>query len=135
MQQDAKDAARSSGTESGLPGGGRGRRDEVGGSGVYPASAGNAPPDAVPRTQAEWGQGDRGAAGYEDSGSSGIFYYPAQLDETEGAPAPPAETQPAGAVGEEAPSAAGTEPPALPPCVEAAEDAADLQRRTAWGGW
>jgi putative phosphoribosyl transferase len=56
--------------ESGQPGGGTGRREEVGGSGVYPASAGNAPADAVIRGQAEWGQGDRGARGYEDSGPS-----------------------------------------------------------------
>jgi hypothetical protein len=54
----------------GVPGG-TGRRDEgVGGSGVYPASAGNAPEDAEIRTQAAWGQGDRGAAGYEDTGPS-----------------------------------------------------------------
>lgn len=54
----------------GVPGG-IGRRDEgVGGSGVYPASAGKAPEDAEIRTQAAWGQGERGAAGYEDSGPS-----------------------------------------------------------------
>ena len=56
--------------ESGEPGGGQGRRDEVGGSGVYPASAGRAPDDAGIRTQNAWGQGERGAAGYDDSGSS-----------------------------------------------------------------
>jgi hypothetical protein len=56
--------------QSGRPGGGKGRQDEVGGSGVSPASAGNAPDDAELRTQAEWGQGDRGAKGYEDSGRS-----------------------------------------------------------------
>jgi hypothetical protein len=56
--------------QRGVPGG-TGRRDEgVGGSGVYPASAGNAPNDAEIRTQAGWGQGDRGAMGYEDSGPS-----------------------------------------------------------------
>jgi hypothetical protein len=68
--------------ESGRPGGGRGRQDEVGGSGVYPASAGNAPDDVEFRTQAEWGQGDRGAEGYEDSGQSEL-----NLPETEGEPA------------------------------------------------
>lgn len=66
--------------DSGRPGGGVGRRDEVGGSGVFPASAGSAPKDAVIRTPVEWGQGDRGAAGYEDSGTSEIFYYDAELE-------------------------------------------------------
>ncbi len=58
---------------SGNPGGGQGRTDEVGGSGVYPAS-GPLPPEGDARTQgmASWGQGERGSAGYEDSGSSEI---------------------------------------------------------------
>jgi len=57
--------------ESGQPGGGAGRRDEVGGSGVYPMSGGipeGKHPDI--RTPAAWGQGDRGAEGYNDSGGS-----------------------------------------------------------------
>jgi hypothetical protein len=66
--------------ESGLPGGGAGRRDEVGGSGVYPLSAGNAPKRAEIRNPAEWGQGERGAEGYNDSGVSEIFYYDAELE-------------------------------------------------------
>ena len=66
--------------ESGQPGGGAGRRDEVGGSGVYPASAGNAPEGAEIRTQAGWGQGERGAAGDEDSGTSELFFYDAELE-------------------------------------------------------
>ena len=42
--------------DSGEPGGGAGRRDEdVGGSGVYPAS-GEHPRAAELRTQGEWGQ-------------------------------------------------------------------------------
>jgi hypothetical protein len=65
--------------ESGLPGGGAGRRDEVGGSGVYPASAANAPEGAELRDQAGWGQGDRGAAGYEDSGSSELRFSEEEL--------------------------------------------------------
>ncbi len=57
--------------ESGLPGGGKGRRDEVGRSGVYPVSEIEAAPaDAVIRGQMEWGQGERGAAGFEDHGDS-----------------------------------------------------------------
>jgi hypothetical protein len=49
--------------ESGLPGGGAGRRDEVGGSGVYPASGPEAPQDAVVRTPGEWGAGAGGEVG------------------------------------------------------------------------
>lgn len=57
--------------ESGMPGGGKGRREEVGRSGVYPVSEiDEAPADAVIRGQMEWGQGERGAAGYEDHGDS-----------------------------------------------------------------
>ena len=65
--------------ESGQPGGGAGRRDEVGGSGVYPASADDIPADAEIRTPMAWGQGERGAAGYEDSGSSGIHFTEEEL--------------------------------------------------------
>lgn len=42
------------------------RRDEVGGSGVYPASSGKAPDDAAVRTPGEWGEG----AGGEEGGRS-----------------------------------------------------------------
>ncbi|MDA8217128.1 MAG: hypothetical protein M0Z94_05860 [Dehalococcoidales bacterium] len=56
--------------EAGEPGGGKGRRDEVGRSGVYPASDPNAPGGAEVRGQQEWGQGERGAAGYENHGQS-----------------------------------------------------------------
>jgi len=80
--------------ESGLPGGGAGRKDEVGGSGVYPASAGKAPAGAAVRTQAAWGQGDRGAAGAEDSGSSEIFYYDAELKAAGTEPAATREPSP-----------------------------------------
>jgi Raf kinase inhibitor-like YbhB/YbcL family protein len=64
-------------SESGRPGGGQGRKDEVGRSGVYPAS-GPLPPggDAPIRTEAEWGQGVRGAAGYEDHGQSELMTLP-----------------------------------------------------------
>ncbi len=57
--------------DSGSPGGGAGRRDEVGRSGVYPVS-GPWPqdPNAKIVGEASWGQGERGAAGYEDSGES-----------------------------------------------------------------
>ncbi len=66
----ARSMRESSMRDSGMPGGGEGRTDQVGGSGVYPASGplprGNAPVQG----EASWGQGERGAAGYEDSGSS-----------------------------------------------------------------
>src|SRR5215210_4448401 len=61
--------------ESGVPGGGQGRKDEVGQSGVYPISASEgASPDALVHGEASWGQGERGAAGYEDSGGSELTY-------------------------------------------------------------
>jgi hypothetical protein len=56
--------------ESGEPGGGKGRRDEVGKSGVYPASG--PLPDGPAKVQelTSWGQGSKGAEGYEDHGDS-----------------------------------------------------------------
>ncbi len=73
---DAEDARR----ESGQPGGGAGRRDEVGPTGVYPMSGG-VPPGKHPeiRTPAAWGQGDRGAEGYNDSGGSELIWRDGQL--------------------------------------------------------
>lgn len=65
--------------ESGKPGGGEGRRDKAGGSGVYPRSAENIPGDAVIRTPQQWGQGARGAEGYEDSGGSELVWHEGQL--------------------------------------------------------
>jgi hypothetical protein len=57
--------------DSGVPGGGAGRVDEVGETGVYPMSGSERPPDDAPvQGMASWGQGERGAEGYEDSGSS-----------------------------------------------------------------
>jgi hypothetical protein len=48
-------------------------RDEVGHSGVYPASSmEQAPDDAQTQGEASWGQGERGAKGYNDSGGSEI---------------------------------------------------------------
>ncbi|HTI63561.1 MAG TPA: hypothetical protein VL524_08615 [Gemmatimonadaceae bacterium] len=66
--------------ESGEPGGGAGRRDEVGPTGVYPMSGG-VPEGKHPelRNPASWGQGARGAAGYEDSGGSELYMHDGQL--------------------------------------------------------
>lgn len=65
--------------ESGSPGGGAGRKDEVGRSGVYPMSGPHPPGDAEIRTQPAWGQGERGAAGYEDHGASALSYVGGQV--------------------------------------------------------
>lgn len=65
--------------ESGLPGGGKGRKDEVGRSGVYPASGPYPEGNAEIRGQMEWGQGERGTTGYEEHGSSELSYSGDQL--------------------------------------------------------
>jgi hypothetical protein len=63
--------ARRADTESGLPAGGAGRRDEVGRSEVDLMSAPEgASGDARLQGEQSWGQGQRGAQGYEDSSSS-----------------------------------------------------------------
>jgi CBS domain-containing protein len=60
--------------ESGLPGGGAGRKDDVGHSGVYPMSGPHPRADAPIIGQAGWGQGRRGSAGYEDHGESELTF-------------------------------------------------------------
>jgi hypothetical protein len=65
--------------QSGQPGGGAGRREEVGGSGVHPASGAETPDDAVIRTPGEWGTG----AGGEEGGRSEIRLSEEQLRATE----------------------------------------------------
>lgn len=50
--------------------------DRVGRSGVYPASASNAPGDARAQGMMSWGQGERGAQGYYDHGESEIHPSP-----------------------------------------------------------
>jgi hypothetical protein len=78
--QSAKKASEKMKRESGLPGGGKGRVDVVGSSGVYPISGPARPKGGAPlRNMASWGQGDRGAAGYEDSGGSGLVWREGQL--------------------------------------------------------
>lgn len=49
---------------------GVGRREDVGGSGVYPASGPLPDKNAEAQGMASWGQGERGAAGYQDHGDS-----------------------------------------------------------------
>ncbi|RIK42452.1 MAG: hypothetical protein DCC55_08775 [Chloroflexi bacterium] len=66
--------------ESGMPGGGQGRVEDVRGSGVYPASGPRpAGGDAPFRGMASWGQGERGAAGYENHGESELRLGPDSL--------------------------------------------------------
>jgi hypothetical protein len=68
--------------ESGLPGGGQGRKDEVGGSGVYPVSEmEGAAPDATVHGETSFGQGERGPEGYNDAGESGIILLDEELNE------------------------------------------------------
>jgi hypothetical protein len=68
---------RRSDPDSGVPGGGRGRRDRVDPTGVYPVSAGIPEGKHLEiRTPAAWGQGDRGATGYYDSGESELSIPP-----------------------------------------------------------
>lgn len=56
--------------ESGLPGGGRGRRDEVGQSHVYNIKDDDIPPDAEIRMAGSWGGGD-----YNEAGGSELAYH------------------------------------------------------------
>lgn len=66
-----------------LPGGGVGRREEPGQTGVYPLSAdASASGDAPIQGEAAWGQGERGAAGYQDTGGSGLLATDETADET-----------------------------------------------------
>ena len=66
-RQPSDDARR----ESGQPGGGAGRREEVGPTGVYPMSGGIPEGKHLEiRNPAAWGQGERGADGYNDAGGS-----------------------------------------------------------------
>jgi hypothetical protein len=67
---------------SGLPGGGQGRKDEVGGSGDYPVSEmQDAAPDATVHGEGSFGQGERGAEGYNDAGESGVNLLDEELGE------------------------------------------------------
>lgn len=107
--------------ESGKPGGGQGRRDVVSEGdaaehGVRPLSAGTRPGgDAELRGMMAWGQGERGAEGYEDSGGSELVMRDGQL--LGGLTAGPSGAPTIDIHGE-------TLPPAPPPAVPAAPPAA-----------
>ena len=76
--------------EEQAPGGGTsgddsGKREEIGHTGVYPVSAmDDASPDAPIKGEMEWGQGERGAAGYEDHGESEPVTLPPETEPQEG---------------------------------------------------
>ena len=75
-KQESADARR----ESGEPGGGAGRKDIVEPSGVFPMSGGIPPNKHLEiRTPASWGQGERGAEGYNDAGGSELVWRDGQL--------------------------------------------------------
>ncbi len=65
--------------ESGVPGGGKGRKDEVGRSGVYPMSGPHPAGNVEMKQQAAWGQSERGATGYKDHGGSELTWEGGQL--------------------------------------------------------
>ena len=82
--QDEQQASQNAGQpdESGMPGGGVGRREEPGHTGVYPMSAPEgASPDASLENENSWGQGERGAQGYDDSGDSESLRVPDESGE------------------------------------------------------
>jgi hypothetical protein len=60
---------------------GQGRKEDVKGSGVYPVSGPHPAGDAEIKGQAEWGQGERGAAGYEDHGDSEAMTLPPESEQ------------------------------------------------------
>ncbi len=76
-----------------MPGEGAGRREEVGRTGVYPASGPLPPENATYQPMASFGQGERGAAGYADSGTSEI----SKVEGQQGIPGLTDPNQPAGA--------------------------------------
>jgi hypothetical protein len=74
---DADKTAGADEQRGGMPGDGAGRVEETGHSGVYPVSASEgASGDAQIKGEESWGQGERGAAGYQDHGTSETMTMP-----------------------------------------------------------
>jgi hypothetical protein len=67
--------------DSGKPGGGAGRRDEVKGSPVWPGTGPYPPGDAAVKMGGEWGTNE--PKGYDESGTSEIFYFPVEIEKDE----------------------------------------------------
>jgi hypothetical protein len=61
--------------DSGQPGGGRGRIDEVGRTGVYPGTGPYPPGDAEVRTPESFVHGQRDAEGRQEEGGSEPIYF------------------------------------------------------------
>jgi hypothetical protein len=80
--QSGKSNAEKDAKDSGKPGGGAGRREEIRGSGVYPASGPWPEGDAPFEGEAAWGQGKRGEKGYEDHGTSETKAIPVEGEQT-----------------------------------------------------
>lgn len=80
--------------ESGQPGGGRGRVDEVGRTGVYPASGPYPPGKAEIRTPESFVHGQRDAEGYQEEGGSEPIMF--GKDTVIGGATPPPGGKPAG---------------------------------------
>lgn len=73
QQANQQTSGQTSQNESGLPGGGVGRKEGPFNTPVYPVSAdAGASGDATVENENAWGQGQRGAAGYRDSGGSSL---------------------------------------------------------------
>jgi CheY-like chemotaxis protein len=78
--------------ESGKPGGGKGRKDVIERTGVYPVSASEgASPDAQTHGEMSWGQGERGAEGYYDHGDSEITNFERWEEEQNEETKPPSQ--------------------------------------------
>jgi hypothetical protein len=58
-------------------------QEDVRGSGIYPASGPFPSGEAEAHGMASWGQGEQGAAGYEDQGESEIWFDESELKEAE----------------------------------------------------
>jgi len=85
-EEQARDSSENRGSDEMRSG--RGRKDEVGRSGVYPFTRQDAPKDAAVRLAGSFGQGERGGSGYQDHGGSELSYQDGQvlgaLDEKSG---------------------------------------------------
>lgn len=76
-EDEAKDSSENRGSDEMRAG--RGRKDEVGRSGVYPFTRKDAPKDAEVRPAGSFGQGERGGSGYQDHGGSELSYQDGQV--------------------------------------------------------